>query len=1114
MKRITTILTFLMLVCMGTWAKSYTITYGTTTGTFYRSGSASTDWSSKWVSNETGKPVVTITTSVNYMNGANARIMPQTYTIYTEAGYKVTGFAMNCPTFGATVTVTPAGESAVAVEQNGTLVVNSSASSFVFAGGSNSARIQAGSNDGGSFTITVEDDAWAPSFDEGTVLTVGDKVSSFTAATAADDNDHWYVLTQVRDGESPMYDNGIGETLKRAATSVKKASLGGEMASANEKYLIRFKSVGEGTYKIQFANGYWIDGNLKTANFNTAGTYAFYNCNSGSGSYFAWNKDSKSGSIVDNNGAGNTVSFHSSGEVSGTSGNNVWYLYETELKTVADIDTEKSYVIYTVNNGTSDGSTNYYLTATGRLTNDVNAAGQFSFTATTSDQFVSKGHAYKISAGTYRFTNPASGSRDNYIHYTTNDRDAWEAQVFFYNGSKYAIRATNTINSSHDTNAFWTVKTDGDSDGIPEADYDANLDVKHYVWQLMDASTLSLVEDITYTVKDADGNTLDSATGDSYQGYAPSVPSSATRPFCSYTYYSDEDMTTPLAAITAETSQVYAKYSVAPNSPITFSTVESPVWHMIHFGGANKTWFCESGNTNIIIKEKSDYDTSDGFSWAFIGTPYGVKIYNKEVEAYVNVGTPSEGEKSGVMNESDGTVWVINGNPITKSLTDFGLQALNTSYYVNAWNGGNTFGLYTTGTSGDTGSTLRVTNIETLDHKSFVDAFIQPYIDSKSGSYFDITADQATTLSSTYGKASYSASDYSSYLTALNAAIKTPTAGYYLLKNVKSGTYLKLTDVLNVGGANTDAAAVIKVVPVSTGYTLQIQGTYIQVPGYNTQVTTSASPATLYAYPVVTNGAVVPGQVTVGSNIGAHSYLNYADGIVKGYEPTGNSGWWTLESVSTVSVPLTAIGGNTYATTYLPFDATVSESDVTANAVVVADVHVGYVVPTALKDNKIPAGTPVILRGANTSATSATLTIRTTGDAFSALSGTSALEGVYVNTDFSLSETDDESNSCTADYFLGMLDGALGFYHSGIETPASSGNYTLSANRAYLPAGKVAASRGFAIKWSDDDVTGIRAIDNGKQAQNNGVYYDLSGRRVENPQHGMYIVNGRVVVIK
>lgn len=323
---------------MGAWATQYTITYGTTTGTFYDgSGSAVTSgWIAKWVSNEPGKPKVTLTASANNINAANGRMAPGqsetcTYTLYVEGGYKVTGFSMNCPTFGAQVTVTPTGESATVVSTGETLVVNSSAASFVYSG-TNSGRIQAGSNDSGSFTITVEEEDWAPSFPAKAFLTVGDKVESFTAATAADDNDHWYILTQVRDAETPMYNTGaVTEQLKRASMPFTLSSLDGALTSTNSAYLIRFKSVGEGTYNIQFANGYWIDGSLKAANFNTAGTYAFYNCNGGSGSYFAWNINNKSGQKVDNNGAGNTVAFWGSGEVSGTSGNNVWYMYETEV---------------------------------------------------------------------------------------------------------------------------------------------------------------------------------------------------------------------------------------------------------------------------------------------------------------------------------------------------------------------------------------------------------------------------------------------------------------------------------------------------------------------------------------------------------------------------------------------------------------------------------------------------------------------------------------------------------------------------------------------------------------------------------------------------------------
>ena len=47
----------------------------------------------------------------------------------------------------------------------------------------------------------------------------------------------------------------------------------------------------------------------------------------------------------------------------------------------------------------------------------------------------------------------------------------------------------------------------------------------------------------------------------------------------------------------------------------------------------------------------------------------------------------------------------------------------------------------------------------------------------------------------------------------------------------------------------------------------------------------------------------------------------------------------------------------------------------------------------------------------------------------------------------------------------------------------------------------------------EDPTTGITTMDRGTKATDN-VIYTLDGRRVTNPQKGLYIVNGRKVVIK
>ncbi len=69
------------------------------------------------------------------------------------------------------------------------------------------------------------------------------------------------------------------------------------------------------------------------------------------------------------------------------------------------------------------------------------------------------------------------------------------------------------------------------------------------------------------------------------------------------------------------------------------------------------------------------------------------------------------------------------------------------------------------------------------------------------------------------------------------------------------------------------------------------------------------------------------------------------------------------------------------------------------------------------------------------------------------------------------------------------------------------------ANRAYLPIAD-AEAREFNLVFLDDEVTGIRTVDNGRLTMDKNAVYDLSGRRVQNPKHGLYIVNGKKVIIK
>lgn len=155
-------------------------------------------------------------------------------------------------------------------------------------------------------------------------------------------------------------------------------------------------------------------------------------------------------------------------------------------------------------------------------------------------------------------------------------------------------------------------------------------------------------------------------------------------------------------------------------------------------------------------------------------------------------------------------------------------------------------------------------------------------------------------------------------------------------------------------------------------------------------------------------------------------------------------------------------------------------SDVTTTEVIMAPIAV------------IPACTGVVLKGDEGSYT---LTSTASADAI----GTNYL--VANLADYALQG----NNGSNYNYTLAAGPTFMGSTGSGI----------LASGKAFLRTTVVAASetRRLTLNFSEDDTTGISnlttTISKGEEA-----YYDLSGRRVIKPTRGLYIVNGKKVVIK
>jgi hypothetical protein len=102
-------------------------------------------------------------------------------------------------------------------------------------------------------------------------------------------------------------------------------------------------------------------------------------------------------------------------------------------------------------------------------------------------------------------------------------------------------------------------------------------------------------------------------------------------------------------------------------------------------------------------------------------------------------------------------------------------------------------------------------------------------------------------------------------------------------------------------------------------------------------------------------------------------------------------------------------------------------------------------------------------------------------------------------------------------YVLANGTNGVGLYKAALNKDATgnAGNthFKNNAGKAYLPASDEASGARFLVfNFGDDVETGITETENGKVKTENDEVYDLSGRRVQGAQKGIFIVNGKKVV--
>ena len=198
-----------------------------------------------------------------------------------------------------------------------------------------------------------------------------------------------------------------------------------------------------------------------------------------------------------------------------------------------------------------------------------------------------------------------------------------------------------------------------------------------------------------------------------------------------------------------------------------------------------------------------------------------------------------------------------------------------------------------------------------------------------------------------------------------------------------------------------------------------------------------------------------------------------------------------------------AVSEAEYATLYLDYNALIPEGAevYTANA-----IDGNRLMMQQLND-VIPANTGVIVR-----ARQGTYTFAISGDVVEAIGNNllcGSVEDAYI--------TPKKNQKF---YVLSSKGGVVGMY----EDELSGGVFKNNANKAYLLLSpnigiydEVVDTQNPGVQLGNSyyfDFSGTTAIENvvGKVEENR--YYDFSGRRIDNPTRGMYIVNGKMVMIK
>lgn len=680
--------------------------------------------------------------------------------------------------------------------------------------------------------------------------------------------------------------------------------------------------------------------------------------------------------------------------------------------------------------------------------------------------------------------------------------------------TKYFIHANTPTNEEHNL-SYWEGGTAGDGD---------NHSVVQFAFYKLSGTISEEHITKTYAASVKLKNAENQVIVTSY--YPKKVGETIDKPH-SY-YYNIPTFTVSDAKKTFE--ETIAKTATPP---VTFSTPDTPTWYKLKLRNNDGNYVVYVDDNNVKTgnnAHNSPYGTSaqttyqalNGAYWAIVESDYGVKLYNRAAKKYVTVTAEGKNKVKATMTDYGTTFYMQKSNK-----ADFSLRYENTKGYLgdhkdgflSTWYGDSN----TDDTQNDGGSGYKVIAVDesdiqlaktyasTISNATDADGLVQYNVEyDKIASA--TTLDQLDAAYQSY-QTDNDFSDFTGYYRVRN--VNTEVNRYLSSENIQVSTngsllekwqadsnmdrnITRTTDADNFGSQlwqlTRNADGTYSLVNANTGR----EAGYITSDASQLQMVVNIGNGNgHYTFKPYTEGTTFDGYDAKSMFLMVDSEGNHASAasdndhvVANNNQYTNKSNYWQLVKVASVPVTIKSVG---WASVAFPFAVQVpAESGVKAYFAESADDT--RMTLSEITDGIIPANTGVLL--AKDGGCTVNLPIVTTTT-------------TYPDNKLACATAERDGYASKANYMLSAKTGTVGFLPSTMTL--------VPANKAFLPAANITSGSGQAQMLSfyiGGAVTGIN--DAAADAHNgNNTYYDLNGRRVLYPAHGIYVTgNGKKVFIK